>query len=166
VPPTVAITNPPDGSVFSAPATINLSATASDTDGSVTNVQFFQGTISLGNVATSPYMLSVQDLGAGDYAFSGVATDNNGSKATNLVTVHVVTAVPIVLSAFQQLSPARIQFSYSANVGLRYVAQRSADLATWTALGTNTAKTGSEIFLDQNASGNPGFYRVGRLPNP
>ena len=31
---------------------------------------------------------------------------------------------------------------------------------------TNAAKSASEIFLDQTTSGNPGFYRVGRLPNP
>ena len=55
--------------------------------------------------------------------------------------------------------------SYSANAGLRYVVQRSADLTQWNALATNEARSGSEIFLDQSATGNPGFYRVG-LPNP
>src|SRR6266478_9908150 len=36
VPPTVGITNPTNASVFAAPASFTLAATASDTDGSVT----------------------------------------------------------------------------------------------------------------------------------
>jgi plastocyanin len=38
VPPTVMIANPTNGSVFAAPATLALTATASDSDGSITNV--------------------------------------------------------------------------------------------------------------------------------
>jgi len=166
IPPTIAITNPPNGSVLASPATFSIGANASDTDGSVTNVLFAQGTTSLGNVPNSPYLVTVHDLEAGDYAFSAVASDNGGAKATNVITIHVVTPAPITLSDAQRLSPATFQFSYSATAGLRYVPQRSADLADWTALTTNTAKSGSEIFLDQSATGNTGFYRVGLLPNP
>ena len=52
-PPTVAVTSPTNGASFIAPATIMIQATASDTDGSVTNVQFFDGNTSLGNVSSS-----------------------------------------------------------------------------------------------------------------
>ncbi len=166
VPPTVAITNPPNGSVLASPATFSLVANASDTDGSITNVLFLQGTTSLGNVQNSPYLVTVQNLAAGDYTFAAVASDNGGAKATNAITIHVVAPAPIILGEAQQLSPTCFQFSYSANSGLRYVVQRSADLTHWTALATNNARSGSEIFLDQSATGNPGFYRVGRLPNP
>src|SRR6266404_1723637 len=114
VPPTVGITNPTNGSVFAAPASFTLAATASDTDGSVTNVQFFQGSVSLGNLTNSPYSVALHNLTAGNYTFSAVATDNLGSKATNSITMRVVTPVPITLSAAQQLSPTCFQFSYSA----------------------------------------------------
>jgi len=166
VPPTVGITNPTNASVFAAPATFTLAATASDSDGSVTNVQFFQGTTSLGNVANSPYSVTVCDLAAGNYTFAAVAADNAGSKFTNSVMTRVVNPAPTSLSAAQRLSPTSFQFNYSATVGLSYVVQRSVDLSHWTGLNTNTAKSASEVFLDQNASGNPGFYRVGLLPNP
>src|SRR2546425_695791 len=49
VPPTVTITNPASGAIFSEPATIAIRATASDSDGSVTNVQFRQGAAVLTN---------------------------------------------------------------------------------------------------------------------
>ena len=72
-PPTVTITNPPDGTVLSAPAKIALAASASDSNGgSVTNVQFLQGATSLANVTSSPYSVAVNSLGAGDYTLSAV----------------------------------------------------------------------------------------------
>ena len=51
----MTITNPPDNSVFGNTDSVTIGASASDTDGSVTNVQFFDGAVSLGNVSTSPY---------------------------------------------------------------------------------------------------------------
>lgn len=166
VPPTIAFTNPPNGLVFAAPASFTLAATASDSDGSVTNVEFLQGANLLGNVRTAPYSVPVRNLAAGTYAFSVVATDNGGSKATNSLTVSVVTPAPIRLNAMQRLSPGSFQFNYSASIGLRYVVQRSSDLTHWTDLSTNTAAAGSITFQDTSASPNPAFYRVGLLPNP
>ena len=166
-PPTVTITNPPDGTVLSAPATITLAASASDSSGgSVTNVQFLQGATSLANVTSSPYSATVNNLGAGDHTFSAVATDNGGLTATNAITVHVVTPVPVVLSAMQRPSPTSFQFSYSANVGLQYIVQRSGDLTSFTPISTNTAASNPATFLDNGATGGVNFYRVGRLPNP
>lgn len=98
VPPAVSITNPPNGAILSAPASFTLAATASDSDGSVTNVQFFEGATSLGNDTTIPYSVSVNDLAAADYTFSAVATDNGGLNATNTITIHVATPVPIIIS--------------------------------------------------------------------
>src|SRR5436190_787629 len=43
MPPTVALTSPPNGSMFAAPASFTLIAKASDSDGSVTNVEFLRG---------------------------------------------------------------------------------------------------------------------------
>jgi plastocyanin len=166
VPPAVTITNPATGSVFASPATFSIGATASDSNGSVTNVLFLQETTPLGNAQNSPYLVTVHDLGAGDYTFAAVASDNGGLEATNAITIHVVAPEPITLSELQRLSPTSFQFSYSAVAGLQYVVQRSGDLTHWTALNTNLAKSGSEIFLDQSATENPGFYRVGQLPNP
>src|SRR5262249_36894232 len=141
-------------------------ATASDSDGSVTNVEFLQGTNLLGNVKASPYSVSVSNLAAGTYAFCAVAVDDSGSKATNELTISVVTPAPIRLSAAQRLSPTSFQFSYAATVGLRYVIQRSSDLTNWTDLTTNTAAANSITFRDAAATQNPAFYRVGLLHHP
>lgn len=167
LPPAVSITNPANGGTLAAPASFTLAATASSSSG-ITNVQFFQGAASLGNITTAPYSVPVNSLAAADYAFSAVASDNGGLTATNSITVHVVTPVAIVLSAPQFFPPSDFRFNYTANPGLSYIIQRASSLSTgsWTTLRTNVAGSSPELYDDQTASGNPAFYRVGRLPNP
>src|ERR1017187_9847243 len=54
VPPSVAITAPTNGAVFAAPWTGAIKATASDSDGTVSKVDFFAGTTRLGTVTSPP----------------------------------------------------------------------------------------------------------------
>lgn len=166
VPPTVSITNPANNAVFSAPASFFLAATAAATGVSITNVQFLNGANSLGNVTSSPYTLAVNNLAAGHYTFYAVATDSNGGQATNSIAVRVVAPAPITLSSAQFVPPSSFQFSYSANVGLNYLVQRSADLINWTPILTNEATINPMSFLDPNATANANFYRIELLPNP
>lgn len=96
-PPTVALATPVDGATFTAPASIALSATAADADGAVTGVQFLVGATSLGTDTTSPYEWLWDQVPAGTYGLSAVATDSSGAKTqSSLVTVTVSsdTAVP------------------------------------------------------------------------
>jgi hypothetical protein len=151
---------------LSAPATLTLRVSASDSDGSVTNVQFLQGTTLLTNRASAPYTVTVSNLVTSNYTFSAIAADNRNGKATNSISVSVVTPVAVMLSAPQRPSAGSFQFNYSANTGLRYVIERSSNLAVWTSIDTNVAASSLESWLDTNAIASPGFYRVGRLPNP
>src|SRR5439155_21375783 len=102
-----------------------------------------QGAAVLGNSITPPYSASVGNLPAGSYTFSATASDNDGSKASDTISISVVTPGPINLSAPRFQPQASFHFSYSATVGLSYVVQRSPDLTQWTALSTNTAASGS-----------------------
>jgi len=168
VPPTVTITNPASGMVFAAPANVTIQASASDTDGTVTNVQFLVGANVVTNKAAAPFSAVTNNLAAGSYTLSAIASDNSGATATNQVTISVVTPVPVLLGAPHTVPAAKFRFSYTANTGLSYIVQRSTNLTApnWTTLVTNTAGSGSINFTDLNATFNPGFYRVGRLPNP
>jgi len=98
VAPSVTITNPMNGASFTAPASVTIQADASDADGSVTNVQFFDGATSLGNVLASPYDLTT-NLAVGSHSLTAVATDNLGLSATSSVvniTVDVANTPPSV----------------------------------------------------------------------
>lgn len=91
VPPTVALTAPADSASVTAPFT--LTATASDSDGTVTKVEFFQGTTKLGEALAAPYSFTWTGAAPGPYVLKAVATDNDGGVATSaLVNVTVVPA--------------------------------------------------------------------------
>jgi plastocyanin len=166
-PPTVTLTNPPSGSTLSAPASIILAANAADSDGTVTNVQFFQGTTLLGHLTSPPFSLAVNNLAAANYTFSAVATDNGGLSATDSITLNVITATPVTITP-QLAAKANFGFSYNPDIGLQYVIQRSTNLAAgnWLSLVTNTAASSPVNFTDPNPVPGGAFYRVGHLPNP
>ena len=170
VPPSVAITSPVNGATFAAPWTGTIQATASDTDGTVTKVDFFAGTTLLGTV-NNPMAnpsFTVTNLAAGSYMLTAVATDNAGATTTSAgVGINVVTPVAIALSAPQRLSPSTFQFTYSADPGLTYVVQRGTSLAAeLPAISTNTAASSTVTFTDTNATGPMNFYGVHLVPNP
>jgi GH35 family endo-1,4-beta-xylanase len=85
-PPTVSITAPANNASFTAPANITITANAADANGTVSSVQFFNGTTLLGTDNTSPYSFAWASVAAGAYSITAVATDNNGASTTSSVT--------------------------------------------------------------------------------
>jgi hypothetical protein len=89
--PSVSLTSPASGATFIAPATIALSANASDTDGSITRVDFYRGTSLIGSdTSGGPYSVSWTGVAAGSYSLTAVARDNAGAttvSSTREVTV-------------------------------------------------------------------------------
>lgn len=90
--PTVSITAPANNAGFTAPASINITANASDTNGNVTQVQFYNGTTLLGTDTSSPYSFSWNGVSAGTYTLTARATDNGGAIGTSAPVTVVVTA--------------------------------------------------------------------------
>jgi hypothetical protein len=88
-PPTVSITSPASGATFDPPASITINATASDADGNITQVQFYQGSVSLGIDTSSPYSASWTNVAAGVYALTAVATDNEGASTTSTPAINI-----------------------------------------------------------------------------
>lgn len=162
--PSIAITNPASGAVFAAPATIRLAANAAISSGTITNVQFFTNGAPLKALTSAPFTLVASNLAAGTYALSAVATAGGITATSAPVTVSVVNPAPVQLSA-PALSGGQLTFHYSANPGLSYVIQRSANLVDWLSVSTNTAATTS-VSVGQAATAGALFYRIGLLPNP
>jgi hypothetical protein len=90
--PAVALTQPASGASFAAPATINLAAAASDVDGTIAKVEFFNGATKLGEDVTAPYAYSWTGVGAGTYSLTARATDDSGQAVTSAPTSVGVTA--------------------------------------------------------------------------
>jgi Galactose oxidase-like, Early set domain/Bacterial Ig domain len=90
-PPTVSLTTPLSGTSFTSPAKITLRATATDPDGSVARVEFFNGaTTKLGEDTVAPYEFRWNVGAAGSYTLTAWATDNSGvTTISNQVNVTV-----------------------------------------------------------------------------
>jgi lysophospholipase L1-like esterase len=88
--PTVSITAPADGASYTAPATIGLTATAADTDGTVAKVEYFQGTAKIGEATAAPYSVNWTNVAAGTYQLTAKAIDNLGSAGTSAVVQVIV----------------------------------------------------------------------------
>lgn len=91
-PPTVSITSPANGATYTAPATVSITATASDSDGTVTKVDFYSGTTLLGTSTASPYSFTWNNVAAGTYSLTAVATDNGGASTTSSAVSITVNA--------------------------------------------------------------------------
>ena len=103
--PTVSMTSPANGASFVLPASITLSATAGDSDGSIQKVEFYLGTQLVGTDATSPYSV-LWPAALGSYSVSAVATDNLGARTVSAWRDFVVTSTPVLSKAvFVPASP-------------------------------------------------------------
>lgn len=90
--PTVSITSPATGT--KVPTTFTINANATDPDGTVSSVAFYDGPTLLGTDTTSPFTWNVVGAAEGSHALTAVATDNNSASTTS-ATVNVTVAVPI-----------------------------------------------------------------------
>lgn len=82
-PPTVALTAPGSGFIVDEPATVAVTATAADTDGSIIKVEFFNGAEKLGQATQAPFQFNWLGVTKGDYTITARATDNKGAATTS-----------------------------------------------------------------------------------
>ncbi len=96
VPPSVSMTAPANNSNYTAPAMINLAATATDTDGTIAKVEFYQGATRLATVTTAPYTYAWSNVAGGTYALTAKATDDKGALTTSAIVNVKVNKPPTV----------------------------------------------------------------------
>ena len=89
--PTASITSPADGASFNEGSNITINASASDSDGSISKVEFYRGSTKLGEDTTSPYSYTWNNATAGNYSLTVKATDNDGATTTSSAKSIVVT---------------------------------------------------------------------------
>jgi hypothetical protein len=90
IPPGISITDPLDGATFIAPATISIKATATDPDGSIKKVEFYQANTLLQTDSIPPYSIDWKNIPVGTYALTAIAFDNlNAETISSPVNVIV-----------------------------------------------------------------------------
>ncbi len=157
------ITKPTNSAAFTAPATIALEADATDTDGTISLVEFFNGNEQLGQTTTFPYSFTWTNVGAGTYTLTARATDNLGATTTSTPVAVSVTnsmpASPVIQNPL--VSDGAFRFSFATTAGQNYLVQftDSLDPTNWQ-LTTNFTGSGAVASVTNAISAAERFYRV------
>jgi len=81
--PAVSITSPAGGTTFTTSPNITIDATASDSDGTISKVELFNGSTLLGTQLGAPYNFSWNNVTPGTYTLTAQATDDAGAVTTS-----------------------------------------------------------------------------------
>jgi len=119
-PPVVSISSPVSGALFTAPASVTITASATDADGTIAKVDFYQGSTLLRSDNTSPYSYNWTNVAKGNYTITAIATDNKGASTTSSPVTITVNQPPVVsltspVSGAVYTAPASIEIAASAS---------------------------------------------------
>ncbi len=90
--PSVAITSPANNAVIAVGSNVVINATATDVDGSINRVEFYQGATLLGTSTSAPYTYTWLTPPVGSYALTAKAYDDLSAFGTSSV-VNITIAV-------------------------------------------------------------------------
>ncbi len=91
--PTISLIIPDNIAPLVAPATIAMEAIATDSDGTIANVQFRNGSTWLNTDTSYPYTYNRTGVWAWTYTITAIATDNSGATTTSTgITVYVIAS--------------------------------------------------------------------------
>lgn len=120
--PVVSISSPAAETTYTSPATITINATATDADGTIASVKFYNGSTYLKTIFSKPYTYVLSNLPAGTYSLTAKATDNLGAQTISApvsVIVKSSNKAPVVsltspLNNAAYIAPATITITANA----------------------------------------------------
>ena len=150
-PPIVSITSPTENDTFTASANITITADASDLDGKVAKVEFYDGATKLGEDTSSPYSFSWNGVPAGYHVLTAVATDTNANFSTSVPVEIFVNGTGGALSGANAGPPNTLDLTLEgtsdwAHWGLTDASSfdhkngAASKISNFTVLGTNVAQ--------------------------
>lgn len=164
--PLVSLSSPPDGAnlfLETVPAILPLTATASDLDGTIAKVEFYAGSVKLGQATASPYSLLWTNPASGSYQLTAVATDNGGATTVSApVNISVQTLPQPVSLAIARLG-ANLQVSWPASAtasSLQWVSNSPAS-AAWLLLTNTPVLSNNQYAVTVSNAGRSQFFRLG-----
>jgi RHS repeat-associated protein len=150
---TLSLTNPPANNIYTAPASIAMTATTKVAAGSISRVDYFQGISLIGTATTTPYGFTWGNVAAGQYALTARATSSLGFRKTSVPVNIRVCDVPMV-SLTAPTSGALLPLN--ANVTLQATAASPANACSITKVEFYAQSGGSPVLVG-TALGNPPY---------
>ncbi|MDG1277467.1 MAG: Ig-like domain-containing protein [Algoriphagus sp.] len=148
VAPTVSITAPNANAQFTQGDNANITATAADADGTVTKVEFYNGTTLLGTDTTSPYSVAWTNLPVGNFTLTAKATDNKGTATVSAeVNINVVEKVnEAQVESFTLINAVTNQEMFNLTSGMQIEGNILSNLKVNIRANTNPSVVGSVYF--------------------
>ena len=158
LPPSVLIANPPNNSLFAAPATVSVGVSAFDSDGTVASVRLLTNGVAAATNTVSPFGFTLANLAAGDFTLRALAQDNASLSTTSPPVTVRVTDRPVLVVGPGLGGP--IQFQFTSRTGVNYIVERATPLAGFSPVATNAGTGGTLQFQETNGSALQRTYRV------
>lgn len=120
-PPVVAIVGPQSCSIYTTTATITLTSDAASAQGTISAVEYFEGSTSLGRATAAPYSVTYTFTGIGTHSVVARATDSFGFTGDSAPMVFAIRSQPPTVSIMSPVSgstfgtPANITFTATAS---------------------------------------------------
>jgi len=144
VAPTVSITSPTEAATFTDGDNVTITATASDSDGTVASVEFFVNEASIGTDNASPYSMSYV-IGVGSDVLTATATDDQGAPTTSTAVNVMGNAIPNVPPTVSISSPSEAAtFTDGDNVTINAAASDSDGTISSIEFFVNGASIGTD----------------------
>jgi hypothetical protein len=139
--PSVALTAPGNGAQFTAPAIITVTADAADADGTISLVEFYNGSTKIGQSSVAPYVITWSGVASGKYALSAIAYDNAGAPAkSSAVSISVNVGIPAapasVVASIASSSSANLSWSASSGASTYNIKRATTSGGSYTTVAT------------------------------
>jgi endoglucanase Acf2 len=141
--PSISITSPNEGTSFEEGTDINITTSVSDLDGTVTLVEFYDGTEKIGEDTSDPFTLLWSNVAIGIHQISAVATDDASDQGTSQIINISVEEV----SSCSEISNEAQQGSFSIGYEALFETVGSQVTISFTLLDTD--KNGVVAYLWQ-----------------
>ncbi|MCR6642479.1 MAG: PA14 domain-containing protein [Sporocytophaga sp.] len=145
--PVVSLTSPANGQTYTAPATVQLAANAVASGATISKVEFYNGTVKLGEDPTSPYTYSWSGVSANTYSITARAYNNLGQFTTSdpvSITVNGTTSTCLINESVPAPSLYVVRNLWGDNNNGSSV---TADAATGSMKVTHRAYGQSELYV-------------------
>ena len=111
--PTVTLSSPTNNQSFAQGTDIVISASASDLDGTISKVEFYDGDTKLGEDTTSPYEYTWVNANVGAHELKAIVTDNNSGQGTSQTVNISVVKVTSCSEASSEASEGSFSTGYT-----------------------------------------------------
>jgi hypothetical protein len=164
--PLVTLISPTNGSapyVNGMSGGLVVTASATDLDGTITNVQFFAGTNVIGASIASPWSITWSNAVSGAYSLTALATDNTGATTLSAPVLISLTATPPVPPLQIRLLATNVLLAWPTG-NLAVVVQSTVNLlpgTTWKNVTNACVLSNNLNTLTLPANAATTFFRLG-----